>query len=68
MVLCVACGRAGDRLGLLVREGLLQGSTAWSSQWLLQPEIQWLWLGDHEVQLPALHKRVGETVIETIVR
>ena len=68
MVLCVGVGRAGDRFGMLVREGLLHGSTAWSSQWSLKPEIQWLWLGNHELQIPALHKRISDTVIETVMR
>jgi len=66
MVRCVACCRVDNQFGLLVREGVLQKSSPWSSQWSLQPDIQWLALADHALQCAALWKSVDHNVIEAL--
>ena len=66
MVRCVACCRVDGKFGLLVRQGVLQKSSRWASQWTLQPETQWFELGEHVFKRAALWKSEGHSVIEVM--
>ena len=66
VVMSVAAIDASGRMGLLVREGRPAKRTSFSTVWRLQDEVQLLWLDEHAVELPQLHRRLDASLIETV--